>query len=311
MLVSLIVPCYNEESALDAFYAEICKVMNEIENYDFELIFVDDGSYDNTLGKIKAFRENDKRVRYISFSRNFGKESAMYAGFEHAKGDYITIMDADLQDPPSLIKEMLTCLESGYDSAAARRVSRKGEPVIRSFFARSFYKLINRNSKFEIADGARDFRMMNKKMKNAVLSLSEYHRFSKGIFGWVGFKTKWIEYENIERVSGETKWSFGALVKYAIEGLVAFTTMPLRIASVLGIIISAFAFIYMIFIVLRTIILGIDIAGYASLLSFILFIGGMTLTSIGILGEYLAKTYIEVKNRPKYISAETSEDEDK
>lgn len=308
MLVSLIIPCYNEEKVIQLFYNEIVKVSEQLTDYNFEFIFIDDGSKDYTLKIIKFLRESDDRIRFVSFSRNFGKEAAIYSGLQSALGDFITIIDADLQDPPSLLADMLKYIkDDGYDSVATRRVTRKGEPVIRSLLARLFYKLINRMTNVEIVDGARDYRLMTKQFKNAVLAVGERHRFSKGIFGWVGFKTKWIEFENVERTVGETKWSFWKLFKYAIDGIVCFTTVPLRFASITGICVSITAFLYLIFIVLRTLIFGIDVAGYASTMAVALFTGGLMLTSVGILGEYIARTYIEVKKRPIYIAKETEQ----
>ena len=308
LLVSLIIPCYNEEKVIQLFYKEIVKVSEQLTDYNFEFIFIDDGSSDYTLKLIKFLRESDERIRFVSFSRNFGKEAAIFSGLQSAKGDFITIIDADLQDPPSLLGEMLKYIKNeGYDSVATRRVTRKGEPVIRSLLARLFYKLINRMTNVEIVDGARDYRLMTKQFKDAVLSIGESHRFSKGIFGWVGFKTKWIEFENVERSAGETKWSFWKLFKYAIDGIACFTTVPLRFASIVGICVSITAFLYLIFIVVRTLIFGIDVAGYASTMAVVLFTSGLMLTSVGILGEYLARTYIEVKKRPIYIAKETEQ----
>lgn len=300
-LVSVIVPCYNEEKGLEIFYNEIVKVMATIENYAFEVLFIDDGSKDKTLELAKKISDLDDRFKYVSFSRNYGKEAGMLAGLEHSKGDYVVIMDADLQDPPSLLPEMIGILESGYDSAATRRCNRIGEPPIRSFFARMFYRVMNKMSQVELVDGARDYRMMTRQMVDSILELKEYHRFTKGIFSWVGFSTKWIEYENIERAAGETKWSFWKLCIYAIDGIVAFSTAPLRFASICGIIISLLAFLYTAFVVIKTIVLGIDVPGYASMVSLILFLGGIQLFSMGILGEYLSRTYMETKRRPKYI----------
>lgn len=311
-LLSIIVPCYNEEESIIAFYEEFISVYdNSIIKYnpeiEYELILVNDGSKDNTLKLLKELASNDANVKYISFSRNFGKESALYAGLKNSSGDYIAVMDADLQDPPNLLPEMIETLDrEDYDIVATRRVSREGEPHIRSFFARTFYKLFNRISKVELVDGARDYRLMTRQVVDAILNLSEYNRFSKGIFSWVGFDTKWLEYENIERVSGETSWSFWGLFKYAIEGVMAFTTVPLVISTVLGIIISIVSFLYLIYIVLSTILFGNNVQGWASTVSIILLLGGIQLLSIGILGQYLGKTYIETKNRPIYITKETN-----
>ena len=311
MLVSLIVPCYNEEEALPFLYNALCDVRKEVTDHKFEFIFVNDGSRDKTSSVIKGFAKDDPDVKYIIFSRNFGKEAAMYAGLEKAQGDLIAIMDADMQDPPSLIPSMIKSIENDEaDIVASRRVSREGEPKIRSFFARLFYKLINKMVDVEIADGARDFRLMKRQVVDAILALNERQRFSKGIFAWVGFRTKWVEFVNTERVAGETKWSFFKLFKYAIDGIVAFTTAPLRFATYLGFAFAGLGFFYLVYYFIRAIILRIynDVPGYPSLLCFILFIGGLTLMSLGILGEYIGRTFIEVKNRPLYIKAEESED---
>lgn len=313
MLISLIVPCYNEEGSLPILYEALCNVRKAETSPDrfYEFIFVNDGSRDKTSSIIKELAENDKSVKYIFFSRNFGKEAAMYAGMQKAKGDYIAILDADMQDPPSLIPEMINILDSGeFDIVAARRVTRKGEPKIRSFFARCFYKLINRMCDVEIADGARDFRLMKREVVDAILSLTERQRFSKGIFAWVGFRTKWIEHENVERVAGETKWSFWKLFKYAIDGIVAFTTAPLRLATYAGFGFAFAGFVYLIYYFIRAIVLTIynDVPGYPSLLCFILFIGGLILMCLGILGEYIGRIYIETKGRPIYIPSEESKD---
>ena len=307
MLVSLMVPCYNEEEALPYLYDALCKVMEECSKYEYELIFVNDGSRDKTLSVLKDMAEKDSRVHYISFSRNFGKEAAMYAGLAGAKGEWIGLLDADMQDPPSLLPEMFQALENDEcDIIATRRVSRKGEPPIRSWFARRFYHLINKFTDVEIVDGARDFRVMKRPVVDAILSLGERQRFSKGIFAWVGFRTKWLEYENVERVAGETKWSFWKLFRYAIEGIVSFTTAPLRIAMIVGFLTSLGAFVYLVYYFIHALIYQTweKAAGYPSLLSFMLFLGGMILMALGIIGEYLAKTYIEVKKRPLYVIAE-------
>ena len=306
--ISLVVPCYNEQEVIEIFYAEISKVKREFKNVVFEIIFVNDGSKDNTLNLMRKLSKN-KDVRYLSFSRNFGKEAAMYAGLEASTGDYVAIMDADLQDPPFLLKEMYEILETGeYDSVATRRVSRKGEPIIRSFFARMYYKLINKISKTEIVDGARDFRLMTRQMVNSVLSLKEYNRFSKGIFSWVGYRTKWLEYENVERVAGTTKWSFFKLFLYSLESIVAFSTVPLSIASVMGILFCFIAFILIILIIVRTLVYGDPTSGWPSTVCIMFFIGGIQLLCLGIMGQYLSKTYLEVKKRPIYIVAETEKD---
>ena len=306
--ISLVVPCYNEQEVINLFYAEIQKVKKDFENVEFEIIFVNDGSRDKTLELTRSLSKN-KDVRYISFSRNFGKEAAMYAGLEASTGDYVAIMDADLQDPPALLKEMYEVLESGeYDSVATRRVTRKGEPIIRSFFARLYYKIINKISKTEIVDGARDFRLMTRQMVNAVLKVKEYNRFSKGIFSWVGFNTKWLEYENVERVAGETKWSFWKLFLYSLDSIVAFSTVPLSIASVMGILFCFVAFIIIVFIIVRTLMYGDPTSGWPSMVCIMFFIGGVQLLCIGVIGQYLSKTYLEVKKRPIYIIKETEKD---
>ena len=309
-LVSVIVPCFNEEEALPYFYDEIVKISKLMQDVDFEFIFVNDGSKDKTLSVIKNLAKNDSRVKYISFSRNFGKEAAIYAGFQNCIGDYAVLMDADLQDPPHLLPEMYKAIvEEGYDSVATRRVTRKGEPPIRSFFARAFYKSINRISDADIVDGARDYRLMKRSMVNAILSMAEYNRFSKGIFGWIGFDTKWIEFENVERVAGETKWSFWKLFKYSLEGITAFSVGPLQIASIFGSIFSIIAFIMILMIVIKTLIFGDPVSGWPSTVCIIMLIGGIQLLCIGILGQYLSKTYLETKKRPVYITKETNIDE--
>ena len=309
-LVSVIVPCFNEEEALPYFYDEIVKISKLMQDVYFEFIFVNDGSKDKTLSVIKNLAKNDSRVKYISFSRNFGKEAAIYAGFQNCIGDYAVLMDADLQDPPHLLPEMYKAIvEEGYDSVATRRVTRKGEPPIRSFFARAFYKIINRISDADIVDGARDYRLMKRSMVNAILSMAEYNRFSKGIFGWIGFDTKWIEFENVERVAGETKWSFWKLFKYSLEGITAFSVGPLQIASIFGSIFSIIAFIMILMIVIKTLIFGDPVSGWPSTVCIIMLIGGIQLLCIGILGQYLSKTYLETKKRPVYITKETNIDE--
>ena len=306
MLLSLIVPCYNEQEALPLFYREASAVLASMD-CDYELLFINDGSRDGTLAVMKELAAADPRVLYFSFSRNFGKEAAMYAGFCNARGDYIAVMDADLQDPPSLLPEMLKILMSGeYDSVATRRADREGEPPVRSWFARRFYSLINRISDADIVDGARDFRLMTRDMKDAILSMGEYNRFSKGIFGWVGFRTFWMPYKNTERVAGQTKWSFWGLMKYAIDGILSFSQAPLDIASWFGILMTGFSFLMLIFIVVRRLIFGDPVAGWASTICVIIFIGGLQLFCLGIIGQYLAKTYMEVKNRPHYIISDTN-----
>ncbi len=303
--ISIIVPCYNEEEVLPLFYKEITRISDIMKEQYLEVIFVNDGSRDNTLRLIKEFADKDKHVKYISFSRNFGKESAMYAGLEHADGDYVVFMDADMQDPPALLPEMYdTVKNEDYDSVATRRVDRKGEPPVRSFFARKFYKLMNRYSNTEIMDGARDFRLMNRRFADSLLELKEYNRFSKGLFGWVGFKTKWLEFENVERAAGETKWSFWKLFKYSLEGITAFSTAPLMIASILGIIFCLISIVFIIFIVVRKLIFNNSADGWASMVCLISLIGGIQLFAIGIVGQYLSKMYLEIKNRPKYLIRE-------
>ena len=313
MLLSIVVPCYNEQEALPYFYEEICRVAGEMKashGAEFEFIFVGGGSRDNTLAIARELHKKDPRVRYISFSRNFGKEAGILAGLEAAKGDYVAMMDADLQDPPSLLPRMLDALlQEDYDCAATRRTNRKGEPPIRSFFARMFYKIINRLSDADIVDGARDYRLMRRRMVDAILALPEYNRFSKGIFGWVGFKTKWLEYVNVERVAGETKWSFWKLFLYSLEGIVAFTTAPLALASLIGIIFCVLAFVMILFIIVRTLLFGDPTSGWPSMVCIIFLCSGVQLFCMGVLGQYLAKTYMEVKHRPVYIVRETEQDE--
>lgn len=303
--ISIVVPAYNEEESIPYFYEEINKEFKELKQ-ELELIFVDDGSKDKTLDVIKGLTK-DKRVKYISFSRNFGKEAAMWAGLNASTGDYVTIMDSDLQDPPSLLKEMIRLIkEEGYDIVGTRRVTRKGEPVIRSFFARMFYKIINKMSKVEMVDGARDFRLMTRQVVNSVLSLKEYNRYSKGLFSFVGFKTKWLEYENIQRVAGETKWSFWKLLLYAIDGIVAFTTIPLTIAIAIGFIFCLIAFIMIIVVIVKTLAFGDPTTGWPSLACIIFMVSGIQLLCIGVIGEYLSKMYLEVKNRSIYIVKESN-----
>lgn len=305
-LLSVIVPCYNEEENVVPFYAELMK--NEAffteKDVALEILYIDDGSRDGTKEEVKRLHERDERVHLLSFSRNFGKEAAMFAGLEHSKGDYVVIMDADLQDPPALLPEMFSYVEEGYDSVATRRVSRKGEPPIRSFFARLFYRLIKKISQTEMMDGARDYRLMTRQVIDAILSMKEYNRFTKGIFGWVGFNTKWIEFENVERARGETKWNFWKLFKYAFEGIVAFSTAPLMIASLAGVLFCIIAFVMIVFIIVRKIIFGDPVAGWPSLVCVILMTSGVQFFCTGILGQYLAKTYMEVKRRPVYLVKE-------
>jgi glucosyltransferase len=307
--ISVIVPCYNEEEALPLYYEEMFKLMKEMSSTDFELILVNDGSKDNTLKIMRELSKKDKRVRYLSFSRNFGKESAMYAGLEYSEGDYVAIMDADLQDPPKLLKEMYEILETtDYDCVGSRRVTRKGEPALRSWFARKYYKLINRISKTEIVDGARDFRLMTRQMVDSILELKEYNRYTKGIFSWVGYNTKWLEYENVARVAGETKWNFWKLFGYAIESIINFSNVPLTIASFMGFIFCLIAFLMIVVIIIKKLAFGDPVAGWPSMACIIFFVSGVQLFCLGVIGEYLANTYNEVKGRPIYIIKETEKD---
>ena len=304
--LSLVVPCYNEEEALPIFYDEACKVVSDMTELNIEFMFIDDGSKDNTMKVVKELTEKDDRVHFVSFSRNFGKEAAIYAGLDNAIGDYVAILDADLQDPPSLLPEMMEIIKTkDCDSVGTRRVNRKGEPPIRSFFARRFYRIMNKISHTEVVDGARDFQLMNRKVVNAILSMGEYNRFSKGIFGWVGYKKEWLEYENIERSAGETKWSFWSLFVYAIDGIVAFSTAPLVIASVTGIILFFVAIIGIIFIIVRTLAFGDPTSGWPSMICIMLLIAGIQLLCMGILGQYIGKTYLETKRRPLYLVEES------
>ena len=311
--ISVVVPCYNEEQALPYFIQEIQMVAAEMaqKGVELEILLVNDGSRDHTLSLLRDYAKQYENVRYLSFSRNFGKEAAMYAGLEHARGDYVAIMDADMQDPPSLLPQMYDLLQSGeYDSVATRRVSRKGEPPIRSFFARMFYKIINRISDADIVDGARDYRLMRRPMVDAILSMKEVNRFSKGIFGWVGFRTYWLPYENVERVAGETKWSFWKLFRYSLEGIIAFSTAPLAIASVVGLLVCLAAVVALAVVLVKTLAFGDPVAGWPSMICIILFLGGVQLLTVGIIGQYLAKTYLETKKRPIYILAEESQDKE-
>lgn len=312
-LISIIVPCYNEQEVLPLFYDKINEIIDGMKskyNYlSFELIFINDGSKDKTLPMLRELAKNDKKVRYISLSRNFGKESGMYAGLEASKGDYVVIMDADLQHPPEFIPQMYEYVKSGeYDCATTRRVSRDGESKIRSWFARQFYKIMNKISQTEIVDGAQDFRFMTRHMVDSILSVHEYNRFSKGIFSWVGFRVKYIEYKNVERAAGTTAWSFWKLFLYSLEGIMAFSTAPLAIASFLGIIACVIAFIMIIATVVKTLVFGEHVDGYPSMMCSIFMFGGLNLFCTGILGQYLAKTYLETKNRPIYLIGETDED---
>ena len=307
--LTMVVPAYNEEEALPIFYAEALRVEKELPGVEIEYLFIDDGSSDGTLEVLRDLHKKDARVRYVSFSRNFGKEAAIYAGLQNAAGDYVAILDADLQDPTALLPEMLQAIEEeGYDCVGSRRVTRKGEPPIRSFFARMFYHIMKKISNADIVDGARDFQLMNRKVVKAILSMGEYNRFSKGIFGWVGFRKKWLEYENIERSAGETKWSFWKLFLYALDGIVAFSTAPLVIASVMGMVFCLVAFVAIIFIIVRTLIFGDPTSGWPSMVCIIIFIAGIQLLCMGILGQYMAKTYLETKKRPLYLVEETEED---
>ena len=305
--VSIVVPMYNEQESLEILYQELNRVTDTIKDYEFEYLFVNDGSKDNTLQEIQRLATADDRVRYVSFSRNFRKEAALYAGLSNADGDYIATMDADLQDPPSLLPRMLAMIESqDCDNVATRRVNRKGEPPIRSFFARCFYKLMRRLSNIDIADGARDYRLMSRAMVDSILSVSEYNRFSKGIFAWVGYETRWLEFENVERSAGETKWSFWKLVRYSIDGIINFSNTPLQISSYLGMILTIVSFIAIIVEVIRALVFGDPVAGWPSLVCIITFIGGIELFCMGIMGQYIAKTYMEVKHRPHYIVKESN-----
>lgn len=304
--ISLVIPCFNEESVLPLFYKETTTVLQN-ENYQYELIFVNDGSTDKTLEKIKELSKSDEHVRYISLSRNFGKESAMYAGLCNAKGDYVAIIDADLQDPPSLLPQMMGLVKSGEcDCVATRRVTRRGEPKIRSWFARRFYKIMNLISDIDMVDGERDYRLMKREMVDAIISMSEYNRFSKGIFGWIGFKTHWLPYENIERAAGKTKWSFWKLLKYAVEGMVNFSHVPLHIASWFGLLMTFISVISLAFVIIRKLIFGDPVMGWASLTCIIIFLGGIQLFCMGVMGQYIAKMYMETKHRPIYIVSETN-----
>lgn len=306
-LISIVVPCYNEEPTLPILYPELNKVVAEMSEYDFEYVFVNDGSKDKTLALLKELAEADERVKYVSFSRNFGKEAALLAGLKNAKGDLVATMDADMQDPPSLLPELVGYVESGeYDNAATRRVTRKGEPVIRSFFARSFYKMMHHMTDIDIVDGARDYRVMSRAMVDSIIALPEYNRFSKGIFAWVGYETKWVEYENVERSAGETKWSFWKLFRYSVEGIVSFSNTPIHLASYMGIVLTGISALALIFVVIRALIFGDEVAGWPSLVCIITFLGGVQLFVAGVMGQYISKTYLEVKNRPHYIIKDTN-----
>lgn len=306
--IDIIVPCYNEEEVIRTFYKETKKILNNIVGYSFQFVFIDDGSKDRTLEYIKDFAQEDSFVKYISFSRNFGKEAGMYAGLRYSRGDYVVVMDADLQHPPSLIPDMIKGLEEGYDCCAARRIKREGNEPLRNFFSKAYYKLSNNLTNLDLVQGAVDYRIMTRQMVDAVLELSEVQRFSKGIFEWVGFKTKWIPYEDIDRTMGETKWSFWGLFKYGMGGLTAFSIVPLRLVTGMGCIISIFSFIYIIFTLIKTFVYGIDVAGYVTILSAVLFLGGIIILSIGILGEYIGQIYMEAKDRPIYVLKQTNID---
>ena len=306
ILLSVIVPCYNEEENIKDFYDELFRNASffKEKEIEVELLYIDDGSRDKTVEEVRKLRGQDERVHLLSFSRNFGKEAAIYAGLQKSKGDLVVLMDADLQDPPSLLPKMYEYIEEGYDSVATRRVTRKGEPPIRSFFARLFYQLMNKISKTEIVDGARDYRLMTRQVVDAILAMTEYNRFTKGIFGWVGYETKWLEYENIERKKGETKWSFWKLFLYSLEGITAFSTLPLTVASVMGALFCILAFILIIVTIVRTLIFGDPTSGWPSLVCIILLVSGVQLFCLGIVGQYLSKTYMEVKRRPIYLVKE-------
>ena len=305
--ISIVVPMYNEQESLGILYKELNRVTDTLPEYEFEYLFVNDGSSDATLAEIRQLAEKDKRVRYVSFSRNFGKEAALYAGLKHATGAHVATLDADLQDPPALLPQMIAMIEAGdCDNVATRRVNRKGEPPIRSFFAKCFYKVMRHLSHIEIADGARDYRLMSRAMVDSIVSVSEYNRFSKGIFAWVGYETKWLEFENVERSAGETKWSFWKLVRYSFDGIINFSDTPIRISSYLGLLLTVLSFVAIIMEVIRALVFGDPVAGWPSLVCIITFIGGIQLFCMGIMGQYIAKTYMEVKRRPHYIVKETN-----
>jgi len=305
--ISIIIPCYNEEEALDIVHDAVVAEMEQLNEYDYELLLVNDGSSDGTLKKMKSLADKNSHVKYYSFSRNFGKEAAIYAGFSNASGDYVVMMDADMQDPPALLPEMIKILETGeYDCVATRRVTRTGEGAIRSFFARMFYKVIRRMTNINIADGARDYQMMTRQMVDSVLALAEYNRFSKGIFEWVGYRKTWLEFENVERAAGETKWSFWKLVLYSLEGIINFSNVPLNLSSYLGIGMTGLSFLAIVFIIVRKLVFGDPVVGWASTACIITFVGGIQLFCIGIMGQYMSKMYSEVKNRPHYIIQDTN-----
>lgn len=307
--LAIIIPCYNEQEALPLFYKEASKVLEKL-NYDYKLLLINDGSKDNTLSIMKSIAEKDEHVKYLSFSRNFGKEAAMYAGFCNTKEDYVCVMDADMQDPPSLLPKMMEIIhKEGYDSVATRRENREGEPPVRSWFARKFYRIINKISDADIVDGARDFRLMKREMVEAIVSMTEYNRFSKGIFGWIGFKTYWLSYENVERVAGETKWDFWKLTKYAIDGIINFSQTPLSVVSYFGVLMTMISFVMLLVVVGRRMIYGDPVAGWASTICVIIFIGGLQLFCLGVIGQYISKMYLETKQRPHFIVSETNDEE--
>lgn len=300
--LSIVVPCYNEEKVVELFYNKLMEITQKIsDKYDYEVIFIDDGSQDETFSKMKELREKNAKVKIISFSRNFGKEAGIHAGLSNSTGDLTVVMDSDMQHPPEILLDMIKYIEEGYDTVATRRINRKGEPAFKSFCARMFYKLINNFMEVKLEEGSQDFRMMRRNVVDAILSLNEYNRFSKGIFNWVGFKCKYIEVENSERIAGTTKWSFKSLWKYAMEGITSFTTAPLKIAIVIGIFVFVVSTIFAFAIIIQTLIMGKDVPGYASTIVSVLFMGAIQLLSIGILSEYISKMYMEIKNRPKYI----------
>ncbi len=306
-LISIVVPCYNEEETLHILHEELNKVTDTMTDYVFEYVFVNDGSKDKTLPILKDMAATDEKVKFVSFSRNFGKEAALLAGLTYAKGDLVATMDADMQDPPALLPELVGYVESGeYDNAATRRVTRKGEPVIRSFFARMFYKMMHHMTDINIVDGARDYRVMSRAMVDSILSLQEYNRFSKGIFAWVGYETKWVEFENVERAAGETKWNFWKLLRYSVEGIVSFSNTPIHFASYMGIGLTGLSVIALIFVFVRALIFGDEVAGWPSLVCIITFLGGVQLFVMGVMGQYISKTYLEVKRRPHYIVKDTN-----
>ncbi len=304
--IDIVVPCFNEEEGLQVFYDVVSGVVKEIKAYEWNFIFVDDGSKDKTPEIMRRLAETDDSVKYIIFSRNFGKEAAMFAGFEQSDGDYVVVMDSDLQDDPDMLSQMVAAMEEGYDCCATRRMDRKGEPPVRSWFARRFYALMNRFTEVEMMDGARDYRMMTRQMVDAILRVSERERFSKGIFAWVGFEYKWLEYKNRERTLGTTKWSFWKLFKYAIDGIIAFSTAPLKALMFIGGSISAGSLIFMIYKIIKTLIEGVDVPGYASLVVIMLFLGGLNLFAVGLVGLYVGNVYTEAKGRPIYVQKESN-----